>query len=59
MDENILELVAQHDQAFEADMLRDDRLDAENETNNERPQTADNDPDVRYCADRPIGCIYF
>ena len=46
MDEHILERVAQHDQAFEADLLMDDRIEAEHNETIERPQTADNDPEV-------------
>ena len=39
MDEDILELVADHDQAFEADLVLDDSDVIEEEA--ERPRTAD------------------
>jgi len=44
MDETILEAVAHYDQAFEADMLAD--VDAEEEADFERPQTADKESNV-------------
>ena len=47
MEENILENVAQYDQAFEADILMDDEFDSSQlEGESERPKTADEESDV-------------